>query len=176
MGLIVDSSVLITGERRGVSVRRIIARLQGVHGNVECAMSAMSIIELTHGIYRAKTDADRIRRKMFTEELARDMVVHLNSRDCAAGRANRGRASRNRKYDRNSGFGYRCNGAACRLWCCDRQRSPFPKYSRAQRSSRVTAESPTRASRTHQIVGRLWNGEGSRGYFRGIVVTELGIQ
>jgi predicted nucleic acid-binding protein len=43
---------------------------------VECALSVVSIVELTHGIYRAKTDADRVRRKAFTDELSRDMIVH----------------------------------------------------------------------------------------------------
>ena len=38
--------------------------------------SAISLIELTHGIYRAKTDADRSRRIAFADELARDMIVH----------------------------------------------------------------------------------------------------
>jgi predicted nucleic acid-binding protein len=36
----------------------------------------VTIVELTHGIYRAKSDADRERRRAFSEELRRDMVVH----------------------------------------------------------------------------------------------------
>lgn len=36
----------------------------------------MSVIELTHGIYRARNDTDRLRRRLFTEELVRDMIVH----------------------------------------------------------------------------------------------------
>jgi len=36
----------------------------------------VSIVELTHGFYRAKSDADRERRRAFTEELRRDLVVH----------------------------------------------------------------------------------------------------
>ena len=51
-------------------------RIVSVGGDAECALSAISIIELTHGIYRAKTDADRSHRKAFADELARDMVVH----------------------------------------------------------------------------------------------------
>jgi len=39
-------------------------------------LSAVSPIELTHGIYRAKTDADKLRRAAFSDELARDMIVH----------------------------------------------------------------------------------------------------
>ena len=43
---------------------------------MECALSVVSIVELTHGIYRAKNDADRVRRTTFCEELSRDMIVH----------------------------------------------------------------------------------------------------
>lgn len=31
---------------------------------------------MTHGVYRARTDADKLRRKAFADELARDMIVH----------------------------------------------------------------------------------------------------
>ncbi len=76
MGLILDSSVLIAGERRGETVKQVIERLRASLGDVECALSVVSIVELTHGIYRAKTDADRARRTTFCEELVRDMIVH----------------------------------------------------------------------------------------------------
>lgn len=76
MGVILDSSVLIAGERRKESVREILKRVWTVHGEIDCALSVVTIVELTHGIYRAKSDADRERRKVFAEELRRDMVVH----------------------------------------------------------------------------------------------------
>ncbi len=76
MGVILDSSVLIAGERRGESVRQILQRVQAALGEVDSALSVVTIVELTHGIYRAKTDADRERRRAFSEELRRDMVVH----------------------------------------------------------------------------------------------------
>jgi tRNA(fMet)-specific endonuclease VapC len=76
MGVVLDSSVLIAGERRGESVRQILMRVQAAHGEVDSALSVVTIVELTHGIYRAKSDADRERRRAFSEELRRDMVVH----------------------------------------------------------------------------------------------------
>lgn len=76
MGLILDSSVLIAGERRKETVKQVIERIRAAYGDAECALSVVSIVELTHGIYRAKTDADRVRRKAFVEELIRDMIVH----------------------------------------------------------------------------------------------------
>jgi predicted nucleic acid-binding protein len=76
MGLILDSSVLIEGERSRRTVKQVIECIRAVCGDVECALSVISIVELTHGIYRAKSDADRMRRTTFAEELARDMIVH----------------------------------------------------------------------------------------------------
>ena len=76
MGLILDSSILIAGERRRETVKQVIERVRAAHGDTESALSAISIIELTHGIYRARTDADKVRRKAFADELARDMIVH----------------------------------------------------------------------------------------------------
>lgn len=76
MGLIIDSSVLIAGERRGETVKQVIQRLQNTFGEAESALSVISVIELTHGIYRTVRDADRERRRAFTDELCRDMIVH----------------------------------------------------------------------------------------------------
>ncbi len=76
MGLILDSSILIAGERRPETVKQLIQRVRAIFGDTESALSAISIIELTHGIYRARTDADRMRRKTFADELTRDMIVH----------------------------------------------------------------------------------------------------
>ena len=76
MGVILDSSVLIAGERRRENLREILKRVRAAHGEVDCAVSVVTIVELTHGIYRAKSDADRERRRAFCDELRRDMVVH----------------------------------------------------------------------------------------------------
>jgi tRNA(fMet)-specific endonuclease VapC len=76
MGVILDSSILIAGERGGHSVADILKRVRAAHGETESGLSAVTIVELTHGIYRAKTDSDRDRRRVFTEELCRDVIVH----------------------------------------------------------------------------------------------------
>ena len=76
MGVILDSSVLIAGERRGESVQQILRRVRAKHGEVDCALSVVTVVELTHGIHRAKGDADREGRRAFSEELRRDLVVH----------------------------------------------------------------------------------------------------
>jgi tRNA(fMet)-specific endonuclease VapC len=76
MGLILDSSVLVAAERGGDSVRAILKRVQVTQGETESGLSVVTIVELTHAIYRAKSDIDRERRRAFTEELCRDMTVH----------------------------------------------------------------------------------------------------
>src|SRR5271167_1701849 len=76
MGLILDSSVLIAGERRGRSIREVLHQVRAKHGETEAALSAVTVVELTHGIYRARTEADRARRQAFAEEIYRDMIVH----------------------------------------------------------------------------------------------------
>jgi tRNA(fMet)-specific endonuclease VapC len=76
MGLILDSSVLIARERQGQSIRRVLHQIQAKHGETEAALSAVTVVELTHGIYRARTEADRVRRQAFAEEIYRDMIVH----------------------------------------------------------------------------------------------------
>ena len=65
MGLILDSSILIAGERQGASVAQILRRVRASQGEIEAALSVVTIVELTHGIYRAKKDKDRERRQAF---------------------------------------------------------------------------------------------------------------
>ena len=65
MGLILDSSILIAGERRKETVKQVMQRIRSGVGEMEAAISAVSIVELTHGVYRAKTEDDRERRKAF---------------------------------------------------------------------------------------------------------------
>ena len=63
MGVVLDSSILIAGERRRDSVSEVLERVEVVCGKTTAVLSAVTAVELTHGIYRAKTDADRKRRE-----------------------------------------------------------------------------------------------------------------
>ena len=83
MGLILDTSILIAGERRKQTFRQIIENLQAAVGETEAALSVISVVELNHGVYRARTAIDRERRKAFCDELCRDMIVHPVSLDIA---------------------------------------------------------------------------------------------
>jgi tRNA(fMet)-specific endonuclease VapC len=76
MGLILDSSFLIAGERRGESVLSLLERVKAAHGETETALSVVTVAELTHGIYRAKADADRRRRQSFVTDCCAAIPVH----------------------------------------------------------------------------------------------------
>lgn len=83
MGLILDTSVLIAGERRGQGVEDILRHVRAAHGNTDVALSIVSVVELTHGIYRARTDADRERRRIFAEGVFHELIVHPLTLDIA---------------------------------------------------------------------------------------------
>ena len=76
VGLILDSSVVIAGERRGHTVRQILEQYRSDYGEIEIGLSVVTIVELTHGIQRAGTEERRQRRQAFVDELVRDVPVH----------------------------------------------------------------------------------------------------
>jgi predicted nucleic acid-binding protein len=55
MGLILDSSVLITAERQGKNARQVLAAMSKHLGEVEVGISVVTLIELAHGAARADT-------------------------------------------------------------------------------------------------------------------------
>lgn len=61
MGIILDSSVIITAERRGHSVRQILEQVYASQGETEVGLSVVTIAELMHGAYRAMTQAQQAR-------------------------------------------------------------------------------------------------------------------
>ncbi|MFP5231826.1 MAG: PIN domain-containing protein [Acidobacteriota bacterium] len=83
MGLILDTSILIASERRRESVGEILSRVRALHGEIDIALSAVSVVELTHGIYRARNDADRERRRVFSQGIFQDIIVHPVSLEIA---------------------------------------------------------------------------------------------
>src|SRR6185437_10707506 len=74
LGLILDTSILISSERRGGSIEDILRQARAAHGETDIALSAVSVVELTHGIYRARTEADRERRRVFAEGAFHDLI------------------------------------------------------------------------------------------------------
>jgi tRNA(fMet)-specific endonuclease VapC len=83
MGLILDSSLLIAGERRGRRVWDILERVAESQGETDTALSVITVVELIHGIYRAKSAADSVRRRAFVEELCQAVPVEPVSLEIA---------------------------------------------------------------------------------------------
>ena len=76
MGLILDSSVLITAEREGKNARHVLAALRERIGETGVGISVVSLIELAHGAARADNPERRLRRQMFIQELISGMPVY----------------------------------------------------------------------------------------------------
>ncbi len=69
MGLILDSSVVIAGERKGQSAVDILTNIRAVVGPESIALSTVTVIELEHGIWRAKDETQANRRRRFLDAL-----------------------------------------------------------------------------------------------------------
>jgi predicted nucleic acid-binding protein len=76
VGIILDSSVIIAAERRGRSVSEILEQVYRSQGEVEVGLSVVTVVELVHGAYRAKTPEQQLRRLAFIERLCLDVPVH----------------------------------------------------------------------------------------------------
>jgi len=83
MGLILDSTVLITAERNGHSVAQMLGYALSAAGNQEAAISSVALVELAHGIYRANTPERRERRQAFIDELVAGVPVYPFTRQVA---------------------------------------------------------------------------------------------
>lgn len=76
VALVLDSSVAITGERRGHTARQILEQVKTGHGEVEIGLSVVTIAELAHGVQRAGGEDRRQRWQAFLDEPIRDVPVH----------------------------------------------------------------------------------------------------
>ena len=52
LGLVLDSSALITAERRKLTTSEAIKKIREAAGDVPIVISSMTVAELGHGIYR----------------------------------------------------------------------------------------------------------------------------
>jgi predicted nucleic acid-binding protein len=76
MGLILDSSVLITAERQGQNARQMLAAIAHAAGNTDVAISVVTLIELAHGAARADTAQRKAMRQQFIQELLTALPIH----------------------------------------------------------------------------------------------------
>ena len=76
LGLILDSSVIIAAERKRQTVEQLLTSVGQAFGEVEIAISAITLAELVHGVARANTPEIRIARRAFIDELKKHVPVH----------------------------------------------------------------------------------------------------
>lgn len=67
---------MIAAERRGNTVAQFLKQVIAIAGNQETALSAVALVELVHGIYRANAAPIRARREAFIQELLADVPVY----------------------------------------------------------------------------------------------------
>ena len=76
MGLILDSSILITEERRGHDLSQALHNLALRFAGEEIAVSVITVLELSHGVARADTAHRLAKRQKFLDELVAAVPVH----------------------------------------------------------------------------------------------------
>ncbi len=76
LGLVLDSSVVIDAERKKQPVTDFIEAIFAAHGPVDLSLSPVTVAELVHGIYRARTPEASRRRQEYIEELVSLVPVH----------------------------------------------------------------------------------------------------
>jgi tRNA(fMet)-specific endonuclease VapC len=75
VGLLIDSTLLISAERNRLTPAQLVADILDRWGDVELAISAMSAGELLHGCWRADTPTRRARREEFVEAVLSALPV-----------------------------------------------------------------------------------------------------
>jgi tRNA(fMet)-specific endonuclease VapC len=83
LGIIFDTSVIIAGERGEVSVPEFILHLTEIYGDDVGAISSISVVELTHGLYRAKSPGNFSRRQRFSDDLFQSLPILPLTREIA---------------------------------------------------------------------------------------------
>jgi tRNA(fMet)-specific endonuclease VapC len=75
VGIVLDSTVIIAAERAGKNPRGIIDHITAHLDDQPATLSAITIVELSHGIERANSPARRASRERFLTELLDQFTV-----------------------------------------------------------------------------------------------------
>jgi tRNA(fMet)-specific endonuclease VapC len=76
LGLVLDSSVLITAERRKLTPAQVIETVQEHIGEIPVVLCSLTVAEIGHGIYRANSPEIRNRRRAFLDELKATVPIY----------------------------------------------------------------------------------------------------
>lgn len=83
MGLVLDSSVLIAAERRRQPVSELLASIRTAAGVTDVLLSAISVIELEHGLWRATTPELMQQRQLYLDEFFATIPVQPFTKEMA---------------------------------------------------------------------------------------------
>jgi predicted nucleic acid-binding protein len=83
MGLVLDSGVLIAAERDARPVSSLLETLEQEHGETEIVLSSITVIELEHGLHRAKTAEQARTRRNYLDTVFAAIPVEPFTRDMA---------------------------------------------------------------------------------------------
>jgi tRNA(fMet)-specific endonuclease VapC len=67
MGVVLDSSALISAERDGRPVSVVLAELEKDYGETEIVLSSITVVELEHGLHRADNPARARQRREYLD-------------------------------------------------------------------------------------------------------------
>ena len=76
MGLILDSSAAVAAERQGKNPKQLLQAIALETGDDELGVSALTVLELAHGVVRADTAERREKRQRFLDELMSVVPVY----------------------------------------------------------------------------------------------------
>lgn len=76
LGVILDSSLLIAAERRRLTAHQSIESIRQSLGSLPVALSAVTVAEIGHGIYRANSPEIQRRRRAFLDDLKSAIPIH----------------------------------------------------------------------------------------------------
>jgi len=75
VGVVLDSTVVVDAERAGRNHRQMIESIIAILGDTEATLSAVTVVELAHGIERADSARCRQGRERFLEELLNEIPI-----------------------------------------------------------------------------------------------------
>ena len=76
LGLVLDAGVLIAAERRKLTAAQAIENVQEIIGEAPVVLSAVTVAEIGHGIYRASSPEIRDRRRAFLDDLKAAVPIY----------------------------------------------------------------------------------------------------
>ena len=83
MGLVLDSSALISAEREKRPVSELLTSLESEHLEAEFLLSSITVMELEHGWHRANTSETASRRRRYLNEVFAVIPVEPFTREMA---------------------------------------------------------------------------------------------